>query len=101
MLYFPLHPLIMMLIHRLIGVGDLYKKMGSATYSSTENRIFTSTMMLMLFGLLYSIFLPLKLGTIWFDTGLPVYLVGSGYGHRSLGDVCSAARRNEATLRTD
>jgi hypothetical protein len=75
MLYFPLHPLIMMLIHRLIGVGDLNKKMGSATYSATEGRIFTSAMVLTLLGLLYSIFLPLKLGTIWFDTGLPVYLV--------------------------
>ena len=76
MLYFPLHPLIMMLIHRLMGVGDLNKKMGSATYSATESRIFTSAMALMLLGLLYSVFLPLKLGTTWFYTGLPICLVG-------------------------
>jgi hypothetical protein len=76
MLYFPLHPLIMMLIHRLMGVGDLNKKMGSATYSATEGRIFTSAMVLMLLGLLYSVFLPLKLGTTWFYTGLPICLVG-------------------------
>jgi protein-S-isoprenylcysteine O-methyltransferase Ste14 len=31
---------------------------------------------IMPFTLLYSIFLPLKLGTSWFSAGLPVYLLG-------------------------
>ena len=33
-------------------------------------------MIIMPFTLIYSIFLPLKLGTLWFYAGLPLYLLG-------------------------
>jgi protein-S-isoprenylcysteine O-methyltransferase Ste14 len=35
-----------------------------------------SHIMIMPFTLIYSIFLPLKLGTFWFLAGLPIYLLG-------------------------
>ena len=76
MFYFPLHPLIMIVVDKLIGVGDINKKMGAVPYTSTEKKIFISMMILMTSAFVYSIFLPLKLGTIWFYVGLFVYLLG-------------------------
>jgi len=43
----------------------------------TTQRIITASTKLLLFPILiYSIFLPLKLGTIWFYIGLPITLLG-------------------------
>ena len=41
-----------------------------------EKRIFNFSMLVFFFALIYSIFLPLKLGTIWFYVGLPITLIG-------------------------
>jgi len=76
MLYFPLHPLIMIVAHKLVGVGDINKKMGDVPYTNTEKKMFISMVILMLLAFIYSIFLPLKAGTSWFYAGLPVYLIG-------------------------
>jgi hypothetical protein len=57
-LYFILHPLIMMLIDKLVGTGDIFKKMGAPAYNKTESviNIFDT---ILFFGLfIYSIFLP-------------------------------------------
>ncbi len=76
MLYFPLHPLMMIVIDKLVGVGDINKKMGDVPFSKTEKRIFNSMMVLFILAFIYSIFLPLKLTTLWLYIGLPVYTVG-------------------------
>jgi protein-S-isoprenylcysteine O-methyltransferase Ste14 len=76
MLYFPLHPLIMILTDKLVGVGNITKKMGSVPYSKTERTIMNSSMILVVLACIYSIFLPLKLGTVWLYIGLPIYLFG-------------------------
>jgi len=71
-LYLPIHPIIMMLI-----VKDVMKKMESPVYNKTENTIFIFTNIILFFGLfIYSIFLPLKLGTIWFYAGLAICILG-------------------------
>ena len=44
--------------------------------STTQRVIITSTKLLIFPALIYSIFLPLKLGTMWFYIGLPVTLLG-------------------------
>jgi len=44
--------------------------------SKTEKRIFDSAMLVFFSALIYSVFLPLKLGTIWFYVGLPITLIG-------------------------
>jgi protein-S-isoprenylcysteine O-methyltransferase Ste14 len=36
----------------------------------------SSSKLLLLPGMIYSIFLPMKLGTVWYYTGLPVTLIG-------------------------
>jgi len=76
-LYLPFHPLIMMLIDKLVGTGDIFKKMGdSSAYTKTENimNIFSTCI---LFGLfIYSIFLPLQLETAWFYLGLVLSVLG-------------------------
>ena len=44
--------------------------------SKNEKRVFNSSMLVFLFAVIYSIFLPLRLETIWFYVGLPVTLIG-------------------------
>ena len=76
-LYAMLHPLIMMLIDKLMGTGDISKKMDSPALSKVEQGIFIFTDVVLFFGLfIYSVFLPLKLGTAWFYTGLALCLAG-------------------------
>lgn len=76
MLYFPLHQLIITLVDKAVGRAQIMKKMGYVPYKKKEERISMASMVLLVLGLLYSIFLPLKLGTLWFSVGLVLYLVG-------------------------
>jgi protein-S-isoprenylcysteine O-methyltransferase Ste14 len=77
MLYIPLHPLIMMLIDKLVGTGDIFKKMESPNFNKTENILNIVSNFILLFGLfIYSIFLPLQLGTAWFYVGVALSILG-------------------------
>jgi protein-S-isoprenylcysteine O-methyltransferase Ste14 len=77
MLYIPLHPLIMMLIDKLVGTGDIFKKMETPAFNKTENVMNIFSNFVLLFGLfIYSIFLPLQLGTAWFYVGLALVVLG-------------------------
>jgi protein-S-isoprenylcysteine O-methyltransferase Ste14 len=78
MLYLPLHPLIMMAIYKAIGTGDLPKKMGDVPYDKSEQRAFVTYMAILVLMLVYSVFLPLRLGTAWFWVGILIYLFGLG-----------------------
>ena len=40
MLYYPLHPIIMILVDKVAGTGDTLKKMGGAPYKRGQNRAF-------------------------------------------------------------
>jgi protein-S-isoprenylcysteine O-methyltransferase Ste14 len=76
-LYVALHPLIMMLIDKLVGNGDIFKKMGdTSALNKTENimNIFGTVLFFGLFA--YSIFLPLQLGTAGFYIGLALCVLG-------------------------
>ena len=75
MLYFPLHPLIMILVDKAVGTGQIMKKMGDVPLDKKEKRAFMTAMVILALLILYSIFLPLKLGTVWFYVGLAIYLV--------------------------
>ena len=44
--------------------------------SKNEKRILNSAFLVLLFAVIYSIFLPLKLGTMWFYVGFPVTMIG-------------------------
>jgi protein-S-isoprenylcysteine O-methyltransferase Ste14 len=76
MLYFPLHPFIMIAINKLVGVGDINKKMTDVPYTRAEKKMSNAMLILLSLACIYAIFLPLKLGTLWFYIGLPVYLIG-------------------------
>ena len=76
MLYLPLHPLIMLLVDKLVGTGGMNEKMFATAYTKSEKRIFNFMMLFLLMMIIYSIFLPLKLGTSWFWVGLPIYILG-------------------------
>jgi protein-S-isoprenylcysteine O-methyltransferase Ste14 len=75
-LYVPLHPLMMIAIDKLVGVGDINKKMTESPLTRDEKIIFYSMTTFYVLTFIYSIFLPLKLATLWFYIGLPVYIVG-------------------------
>ena len=76
-LFLALHPLIMMLIDKLVGTGDIFKKMGdTSAFNKTERimNIFGTFLFLGLF--VYSVFLPLQLRTAWFYVGLAMCVLG-------------------------
>ncbi len=71
-LYLPAHPLLIMLI-----VKDANEKMEFPAYNKTEKIISIFANFILFFGLfIYSIFLPLQLGTAWFYTGLAICVLG-------------------------
>jgi protein-S-isoprenylcysteine O-methyltransferase Ste14 len=77
MLYIPLHPLIMILIDKLVGTGEIFKKMETPVFSKTERILNIFSSFVLLFGLfIYSIFLPLQLETAWFYIGLGLSVLG-------------------------
>ena len=47
-----------------------------STLSKTDRRNFGFSRLVMFLPIIYSIFLPLKLGTIWFTIGFPIVLLG-------------------------
>ena len=75
MLYPALHPLLI----RLVVGKEGWKKMGNSadmSFTKAQRRISHFSMAIFALLIIYSVFLPLKLGTIWFYTGLPIYLIG-------------------------
>lgn len=70
-----LFPLLMVALDRA-GIGEVGKKMSEVPYEKGEKRAFMTSMLVMLLLITYSVFLPLRLGTVWFWAGLATYLVG-------------------------
>jgi len=56
------------------GVFKKTASIHASILTGTENKIFIFSKIIMLSVFIYSIFLPLQLGMIWFSDGLPVYL---------------------------
>ncbi len=73
MLYFPLTPLLLKLVDRAAGGGDLRRKMGEGSGEKSGSALYS---LLMLLTIAYSVFLPLKTGTAWLSIGLGVYAAG-------------------------
>jgi len=48
----------------------------TAEFSKTQNYVLRAMHIIYLLLIIYSIFVPLKLGTAWFYAGLPIYLLG-------------------------
>jgi len=77
MLYVPLLSPIMRVVDKVVGTSEIFKKMGgNVSYQKGEKKAYSIYMVVLLILLAYSIFIPLKLGTVWFYAGLTIYLVG-------------------------
>jgi len=48
----------------------------TAEFSKTQKYAIRSMHIIYLLSIIYSVFVPLRLGTAWFYAGLPIYLVG-------------------------
>ena len=76
-LFIPLLAPTMMLINKLVGTGDTFKKMAAPILNKTEKIMNILSNFVLLFALLiYSIFLPLQLRTAWFYVGLVLCVLG-------------------------
>lgn len=75
-LFMVLHPFIMNLVDKAVGTGNINQKMGDVPAEEEEKRSVPIPTMFLIVLFVYSIFLPLRLGTIWFYVGLAIYLVG-------------------------
>ncbi len=72
MLYPLIHPLLIMLI-----VTDAMQKMQTGNQDKAEKTVFMFNNVVLFFGLfIFSLFLPLKLGTAWFYVGLALCILG-------------------------
>ena len=89
MIYYPLHPALMLLIDRLGGTGGIYKKMADSPYNKTEKLAFIWANVLSLVLLLYSIFLPLKLDSAWLYVGMVVYLFALVMFLMAIGNIAT------------
>jgi len=73
---------IFMLYHQLLCIillgskGLLIKSSAAIPHKKTGNKMVTFLGLIYYLALIYSVFLPLKLGTIWFCIGLPISLLG-------------------------
>ncbi len=71
--------IIPLIIFWISGVKFLFSKRmpETAPPSKRKDKILSNLMILIMFGsFIYSIFMPLKLGTIWYYLGLIVYFIG-------------------------
>ena len=83
-LYLVLQIVPMMLIYRYVWKDDWKKAMGRQytvpPSNKTERILAYISYFVMLAILVYSVFLPLKLDTVWFYVGLFIYLLGVIFG---------------------
>ena len=75
-LYYPLHPLWLLLIEKLAGTAGILQRLAGSSEENTGNRAAILASLLTYLLLLYSIFVPLKLHTAWFYVGIAVFVPG-------------------------
>jgi protein-S-isoprenylcysteine O-methyltransferase Ste14 len=63
-------------VDKAVGTGNMNKKMGGVQAKEGEKKTFPIPTVLLIALFVYSIFLPLKLGTPWLYIGLAIYLFG-------------------------
>jgi protein-S-isoprenylcysteine O-methyltransferase Ste14 len=72
---FVLLPLLLVVLFRR-GIFKKTDSIHASILTGRENKIFIFSKVILFSVFIYSVFLPLKLGTIWFYAGLPIYLLG-------------------------
>jgi protein-S-isoprenylcysteine O-methyltransferase Ste14 len=75
---FMIWPWVATLVVRLVGL-DVYRRASGQSEMKTSHQyrvVSAVSMVIDTMAVAYSIFLPLKLGTIWFYAGLAIFLIG-------------------------
>lgn len=98
LLIYPLQPYLLKLVDKVVGTGNVLQKMGSTPTSRKEINLNRAYMVAALVMLVYSIFLPMKVGTAWFFAGLAVFLAGLAL---LLAAMFAAAAAPQGRLFTD
>ena len=75
-LFVLLHPLVMKFVDFAFGFGDINRKMGETTEAKSEKRLISVPSLLLIALFICSVFLPLRLNSFWFYSGLVVYSLG-------------------------
>ena len=75
-LFIMLHPLTMIFVDQAMGTGNIKRKMGETPVDEGVKKHIPIPSVLLIIIFIYSIFLPLMLGTIWLSISLTIYLVG-------------------------
>jgi len=75
-LFLALHPLILIVVDKAVGTGQIFQKMGDVPDQKGERKDSIIYTIVLLVFLAYSIFLPLKVSTLWFYAGLTIYVLG-------------------------
>jgi protein-S-isoprenylcysteine O-methyltransferase Ste14 len=70
------YPLLLTILVGKLKKGEEPGKTELDAMSKPEKRIFDSAWLVFFATVIYSIFLPLKLETVWFYAGLPIALIG-------------------------
>jgi protein-S-isoprenylcysteine O-methyltransferase Ste14 len=60
----------------LVSRGQKEKTAFTTYFNKMQKNAFSTTQLIFFILIIYSIFVPLKLGTAWFYAGLPIYLLG-------------------------
>lgn len=89
MLIYPLQPLILQVVDKAVGTGDINKKMGDNPTDQQEKKVYAIYMAVLIALLAYSIFLPLKPGTAWFYAGLTIYLLGLAAAITTIANIAT------------
>jgi protein-S-isoprenylcysteine O-methyltransferase Ste14 len=76
MLVYILHPLILLVVDKIVGSGNIFTKMGDVPTGEREKRDNLVAMVISCLLIAYSVFLPLKAGTAWFYAGIAIWLAG-------------------------
>ncbi len=75
-LFLVLHPLVMNIVDNAVGTGDINKKMGDPSLEERGKQSIPIPTLLLIALFVYSVFLPLKTGTVWLYSGIAIYMVG-------------------------
>jgi len=85
---------IFMLYHQLLCIvllgskGLLIKSSAATPHKKTRRKIVTFLGLIYYLALIYSIFLPLKLGTTWFYIGPSYCFIGINHVYDSYSELC-------------
>jgi protein-S-isoprenylcysteine O-methyltransferase Ste14 len=73
---FMVYMLVLIMLVPVINKSAREKDAHGSDLTKTESNIVLSYHIIYFILVIYSVFLPLKLGTLWFYTGLPIALIG-------------------------